>query len=82
MKIWTVNIACRILRRYGAREFYNHGGQQIIYCGLVAFRIINEYTFESWNHRETLSGTIHHFDSPKEMGNALTLLGLEALGVI
>lgn len=66
----------------GMREVYTEGGVNIIYCGCTAFRVINDYTMEIWNHRETNSGVITHYDTHKQLCTALLEMGLESLGRI
>ena len=80
MRTWPLHCAKRILRVNGMREAYTQGGANILYCGPVAFRIINEYTLETWNCYETNSGTITHYDTHKQLCNALVSMGLESLG--
>ena len=53
-----LNDVKRILRSYGMKEEYTAGGINILYCGSVAFRLINEYTYEWWPHYTQSSGTI------------------------
>ena len=72
----------RVLRSYGMRECYTEGGANILYCGFLAIRLINDYTVETWNPHETESGTIVHYDSIADKNNAVLSMGLEALGVI
>ena len=72
----------RRLRAYGMREAYTPGGVNILYCGEIAIRLINDYTVETWNSSEATSGTIHHFDSIFFKNNAILEMGLEGLGVI
>ena len=64
------------------REVYTSGGANILYCGPVAFRIINDYTLETWNCYETNSGTITHYDTHKQLCNTLLSMGMESLGRI
>ena len=78
----TLNSVKRNLRISGAREFYTRGGANILYCGPLAIRIINDYTVETWNSHETESGTIVHYDSIADKNDAILSMGLEALGVI
>lgn len=78
----TINNIKRELRFYGMREFYTPGGCNIMYCGPLAIRLINDYTVEVWNPRKTESGTIVHYDSITDKNNAVLSMGLEALGVI
>ena len=72
----------RTLRTHGMRECYTQGGANILYCGPLAVRIINDYTVETWNPHETESGTIVHYDSIIAKNNAVLSMGLEALGAI
>lgn len=72
----------RILRSHGMRECYTQGGANILYCGPLAVRIINDYTVETWNPHEAESGTIVHYDSITDKNNAILLMGLESMGVI
>ena len=72
----------RKLRCYGMRECYTQGGSNILYCGYTAFRLINDYTMEVWNHFESSSGTIVHYDSMNQRNEALLEMGLESMGVI
>lgn len=72
----------RKLRCYGMRECYTQGGSNILYCGYTAFRLINDYTMEVWNHFESSSGTIIHYDSMSQRNEALLEMGLESMGVI
>lgn len=64
------------------RECYTSGGCNILYCGYIAFRLINDYTMEVWNPFETSSGTINHYDSVGQRNMALYEMGLESMGVI
>lgn len=77
-----LNNVKHILRAYGMREAYTQGGANILYCGQVAIRLINDYTIEMWDPSETSSGSIQHFDSIEEKNNVILELGLEALGAI
>lgn len=72
----------RKLRCYGMRECYTQGGSNILYCGCTAFRLINDYTMEVWNHFESSSGTIIHYDSMDQRNEALMEMGLESMGVL
>ena len=45
-------------------------------------RLINEYTLETWNPYEASSGTIKHYDTHKQLCDAMLLMGLESMGVI
>lgn len=78
----SINSIKRKLRAYGMREAYTQGGANIIYCGPIAIRLINDYAFETWEPTNTSSGTIQYFNSIEEKNNALSALCLEALGVI
>jgi len=78
----TIHDVKRRLRTYGMREAYTPGGANIIYCGQIAIRLINDYTIETWNSSETTSGTIQHFDSIFFKNNAVLKIGLEGLGAI
>lgn len=78
----TLNSVKRELRSYGMRECYTQGGCNIMYCGSLAIRLINDYTAETWTHYDTESGTIIHYDSIEEKNTAVLEMGLEALGVI
>lgn len=53
-----INEVKRILREYGMKEEYTAGGANILYCGSIAFRLINEYSYEWWPHYTQSSGTI------------------------
>lgn len=53
-----LNDVKRILRSYGMKEEYTAGGANILYCGSIAFRLINDYTYEWWPHHTQSSGTI------------------------
>ena len=64
------------------REAVTEGGAHIMYCGPLAIRLINDYTLETWNPYETNSGTITHYDTHKQLCDAVLLMGLESLGVI
>lgn len=78
----STNSIKRLLRSHGMREFYTSGGCNILYCGCTAFRLINDYTMEVWNHFETSSGTIIHYDSMNQRNEALLEMGMESMGVI
>ena len=78
----SINSIKRELRSHGMLEEYTHGGANILYCGQIAIRLINDYTIEIWNPSETTSGTIQHFDSILFKNNAILEMGLEGLGVI
>lgn len=78
----SINNVKHVLRAYGMREAYTQGGANILYCGHVAIRLINDYTIEMWDPSETSSGYIQDFDSIEEKNNVILELGLEALGAI
>lgn len=78
----TIHDVKRTLRVYGMREAYTPGGVNILYCGEIAIRLINDYTVETWNSSEASSGTIQHFDSIFFKNNAILEMGLEGLGAI
>lgn len=78
----TTNNVKRVLRTWGMRECYTHGGSNIVYCGYIAFRLINDYCMEVWNPFETQSGVINYYESLEERNIALYGMGLEGLGVI
>lgn len=82
MKTWPLSRAKHVLWAHGMREVYTQGGANILYCGSIAFRIINDYTLESWNCYETNSGTITHYDTHRQLCIALVSMGLESLGRI
>ena len=76
---------CRVrrsLQAFGMREAVTAGGAHILYCGPLAIRLINDYTLETWNHYETNSGTITHYDTHKQLCDAVNLMGLESMGII
>lgn len=79
MPLWLVK---RKLWLNGMRETYTEGGANILYCGRTAFRLINDYTMEVWDHRETESGVITHYDTHEQLCTALLEMGLESLGRI
>lgn len=58
-----LNEVKRILRDHGMKEEYTAGGANILYCGSIAFRLINEYSYEWWSHYTQSSGTIVICDS-------------------
>lgn len=78
----SINSVKRELRYHGMREAYTPGGANILYCGEIAIRLINDYTVETWNSNEATSGTIQHFDSIFFKNNAILEMGLEGLGVV
>lgn len=45
-------------------------------------RLVNDYTLETWNCYEASSGTITHYDTHKQLCDAMLLMGLESMGVI
>lgn len=45
-------------------------------------RLVNDYTLETWNRYEASSGTITHYDTHKQLCDAMLLMGLESMGVI
>ena len=74
--------ARRCLRASGMREAVTEGGAHILYCGPLAMRLVNDYTLETWNPYETRSGVITHYDTNKQLCDAMLLMGLESMGVI
>lgn len=72
----------RELRSYGMREAYTQGGANILYCGAIAIRIINDYTVETWTPSETNSGTINTYDTITQCNEAILEMGLAGLQVI
>lgn len=74
-----LNEVKRILRSYGMKEEYTEGGANILYCGVLAFRLINDYTYEWWPHHEQSSGTIVVYESIEDMLMSLVSEGLIAL---
>ena len=64
------------------REAYTQGGANILYCGFIAIRIINEYTVETWTIGETNSGTINTYDTIAQKNEAVLEMGLLGLQVI
>ena len=62
-----LNVVKRILRSYGMKEEYTAGGANIYYCGAIAFRLINDYTYEWWPHYSQSSGTIVVCESIEDM---------------
>lgn len=74
-----LNEVKRILRSYGMREEYTASGANILYCGALAFRLINDYTYEWWRHYEQSSGTIVVCESVEDMLTDLLSNGLIAL---
>ena len=78
----SINDVKRRLRPYGMREAYTKAGANILYCGEIAIRLINDYSIEIWNPHETSSGTIQYFDSIYDKNNVVFEMGLESLGAI
>lgn len=72
----------RCLRASGMREAFTEGGAHILYCGPLAMRLVNDYTLETWNCYEVSSGTITHYDTHKQLCDAMLLMGLESMGVL
>lgn len=70
-----LNFVKRHLRKKGMKEEYTEGGANILYCGYMAFRLINEYSFEVWPHYERSSGNILVFESPEDMLVDLLITG-------
>lgn len=64
------------------RESYTQGGANILYCGYIAIRIINDYTVETWTTGETNSGTINTYDTIAQKNEAVLEMGLLGLQVI
>lgn len=78
----SINSVKRKLRSYGMREAYTQGGANILYCGYIVIRIINDYTVETWTAGETLSGTINTYDTIDQCNEAIFEMGLVGLQVI
>lgn len=78
----SINSVKRTLRSYGMREAYTKGGANILYCGYIAIRIINDYTIETWTVSETTSGTINTYDTIAQCNEAILEMGLIGLQVI
>lgn len=78
----SLNSVKRELRYYGMREAYTQGGTNILYCGYIAIRIINDYTVETWTVGETTSGTINTYDTISQRNQAVLDMGLIGLQVI
>lgn len=74
-----MNEVKRMLRLYGMKEEYTQGGANFLYCGPIAFRLINEYTYEWWPHHLQSSGTIVVCDSIEDMCMNVLCEGLIAL---
>lgn len=69
----------RILHYHGMKEEYTEGGATILYCGALAFRIINAYSYEWWPHYLQSSGYTVVFDSTDDALMNLLSEGLIAL---
>ena len=78
----TINSVKRELRLHGMREAYTKSRANILYCGFIAIRIINEYTVETWTIGETNSGTINTYDTIAQKNEAVLEMGLLGLQVI
>lgn len=78
----SLNTVKHELRSYGMREAYTQGGANILYCGYIAIRIINDYTVETWTVSETASGTINTYDTIAQRNEAVLDMGLVGLQVI
>lgn len=74
-----LNEVKRILRYHGMKEEYTGDGVNILYCGALAFRIINDYSYEWWPHYLQSSGYIVVFDSIEDALMNLLSEGLVAL---
>lgn len=74
-----LNEVKRILRYYGMKEEYTGDGVNILYCGGIAFRLINDYTYEWWPHYLQSSGTIVVCDSIEDALLNILSEGLIAL---
>lgn len=74
-----LNVVKRILRSYGMKEEYTAGGANILYCDALAFRLINDYTYEWWPHHSQSSGTIVVCESIEDMCLNILCEGLIAL---
>lgn len=72
-----LNEVKRILRSYGMKEEYTEAGANILYCGALAFCLINDYTYEWWPHHSQSSGTTVVCDSIED-----TLLNILSEGLI
>lgn len=78
----NLNEVKRILRSYGMKEEYTcgeDGGSNILYCGSIAFRLINDYSYEWWPHYLQSSGTVVNCESAEDMLTAILSEGLIAL---
>ena len=69
----------RILRSRGMREEYTGGGANILYCGPIAFRLINDYSYEWWPNYYQSSGIIVVHDSIEDTLIEILSEGLIAL---
>ena len=78
----SLNTVKRELRSYGMREAYTQGRANILYCGYIAIRIINDYTVETWTVGETVSGTINIYDTIAQRNEAILDMGLIGLQAI
>lgn len=74
-----LNDVKRILRKQGMKEEYTTGGANILYCGDIAFRLINEYTYEWWPYYLCSSGTIVICESIEDALVNILAEGLVAL---
>ena len=74
-----MNDVKRILRAYGMKEEYTSSGVNILYCGNIAFRLINDYSYEYWPYHLQSSGTIVVCESIEEASMAILSEGLIAL---
>lgn len=74
-----LNDVKRVLRSHGMREEYTEGGANILYCGGIAFRLINDYTYEWWPHYQQSSGVIVSCESIENMLMNILSEGLIAL---
>ena len=72
----------RRLRSYGMREAYTQGGANILYCGHIAIRLINDYTVETWTVGESVSGTINTYETIAQCNEAVLEMGLLGLKAI
>lgn len=77
-----INSVKRELRSYGMREAYTQGNVNILYCGYIAIRIINDYTVETWTVGESASGTITTYDTIAQKNEAILEMGLSGLQAI
>lgn len=78
----SIHSVKRELRSYGMREAYTQGNVNILYCGHIAIRLINDYTVETWTIGESNSGTINTYDSIAQKNEAVLEMGLLGLQVI